>query len=512
MYSLNYKLVAESELLISPGSDNPNFVHSSEFITGSTIKGYFANNYILKNNIQSEKAHENEGFYELFLSGNINFLNAYKDTKQNKRCFPTPLSIQKEKNTNKIHDLFFIDNNFNTQTKPLGGFSNINIDDDKIFITSININKKISFHHARDKKTGTSKKGVIFNYESLSAGQEFTGSIIGDKKNLEKISTFLNNVEYLRLGRSTTSEYSKVKITLDFDIQPFETETEVETYIETEQTSMTFISPVIIYNNYGYSTTKITELENFLKDNLQEPDLKITNAFIKQSEIKSYSSVYHMPRPTEKAFKEGSCFIISGYSDSDKLIDLQKNGLGERKSEGYGRIVFGIQNNYDLIQNEDKKVQQNSNIPDFSNRLSQKIIKKVYIDEIYEKVCSDALKSGQEFRGSKVNSVIKRLENAVLSDTKILDEVNSIRNLKTKSRDRLTDIYNHNENLEEFIESKINKNNFEYYKKEINSLNTLDKYISFNDTEEKDINHKINFLYWTTLLKSIRKTNISQDN
>ncbi|MBK9404469.1 MAG: hypothetical protein IPN57_08050 [Ignavibacteria bacterium] len=148
MQSLKYQITALSPILFSKESGDRNMTETFDHIPGRVILGIFAGQYIKKNN-SGNIAHKEKDFMDLFLKDKVFFSNAYLKLKNDKSSFPTPFSIQSEKeNPDVIRDLLF--ENEYKQTKPLGGFSFINED----YVKNESVSKSLNFHHSRDEKTG----------------------------------------------------------------------------------------------------------------------------------------------------------------------------------------------------------------------------------------------------------------------------------------------------------------------------------------------------------------------
>ena len=76
-----------------------------------------------------------------------------------------------------------------------------------------------------------------------------------------------------------------------------------------------------------------------------------------------------------------SCWVVS-HLKKTKLLELQKNGIGERRGEGFGRIVFGWQSEckskdtYTLRKANKKKPEKPSGeIPEQTRDIVQTIVK-----------------------------------------------------------------------------------------------------------------------------------------
>ncbi len=212
MQKLTYRITTESPVLFAQNVGDANMVSTREYIPGSVIMGLFANEYIRKNNLSD--AHKDDIFYLWFLTGTVRFTNAcivteiHRDVKM---TTPLPLSLQEEKgNENTIYDLLYTDEDFDKQTSPNEEFGRILGAD----IYQQPIKKTLNFHHQRDYETGTVKKGMIFNYESIDAHQTFEGHILGDGNELNKLLDYFREEPVVRIGRSKNAQYGRVRFVI----------------------------------------------------------------------------------------------------------------------------------------------------------------------------------------------------------------------------------------------------------------------------------------------------------
>ncbi len=350
MYSLKYRITLESPVIIARSSGERNIVRTFDFIPGTTILGMFAGKYIQQNTLND--AHLDPVFASWFLSEDIAFTNGYivsRDAKDN-HCinFPVPFSIQEEKNNPGIlYDLFFMKTN--KQTKSLRGYCRLNGNK----LIKAEPKTSLNFHHARDKEAGAAKEGGIFNYESLDKDQIFEGFIISTQDILEKFYKEFSSFTDYYIGRSKNSQYGKVKFEfIDKSPQRFENIIPGFNFGQENingSVSLTFLSDVILYDEYGYSATDEKTLVNYLKNNIS-PDLILEKAIFKPGFVENYVSVWRLKKPAETSFQAGSAFLLKNVKreDYNKLLLLQKEGIGERKNEGLGRIVFGWQTSGNL--------------------------------------------------------------------------------------------------------------------------------------------------------------------
>lgn len=127
MHQMQYIIKTVSPIVLTSISGDANMVSTLDYIPGSVIRGIFAQKYIDKNECNSE-AHKDSNFYNIFLSSEVCFTNAYI-AKCNEKCtiyYPTPLSIQSAKtDENKIFDLINM-GEVPDQTKYVGKYCKLN--------------------------------------------------------------------------------------------------------------------------------------------------------------------------------------------------------------------------------------------------------------------------------------------------------------------------------------------------------------------------------------------------
>jgi len=434
-------------------------VSTKEYISGTTILGALASLYIKKENLTH--AHTDEQFRHWFLSGKVKFSNAYivtyDDKKQHQCNMPIPISIQRNKeDENAIYDLLFYDengvedNNRTVTTKRINGFGK--------FAGGVlyeqDVRKSLNFHHERDNVKGTTKEGMIFNYESVDAGQTFEGAIIGEEIVLTKIYDYYRKSFEAVFGRSRSVQYGRVR----FNFITAKPEDIPSHYYKPENTSndleageviLTFLSDTIIYTEHGFSTTDKKVLENALKDKLGD-NLTIKKACLKAGEIENFVSVWKLRKPSEQCLSMGSCVLVTGAID-EKLKQLQENGLGVRTHEGFGRVAVGIQNKAKIQREKYGEPSGDiGNIPTRANEIATTAVKNY----IRTKIEISAIDDCTKFKNSlPTKSLIAKLETAVKSNDPAAFK-SYLNNLRKIAKDKLQKCHNGNVNLLEFLQSK----------------------------------------------------------
>lgn len=356
---MSLRINALSPLIFTGNGGDANIVRTLDYIPGASLRGYFAHRYMIKKGLKDDNAHLDKYFRRWFLANNLIFSNAYLIKKFNAdieaALYPSPYYLQRNKEGDKIYNLF---NGIpDDDVKTTGGYSFI--EDDKIY--NAQVAKVINFHLSRggndSRLQGHSDDGNIFNYEAIKSGQEFQAYISGDKIVIEEFMAFCrtcfnDNDKSLikaRLGRSNSTQYGQAEILLDSPADNFMERYDIP--VDSPYYLMEFCSPVILYNQYGFVEVSVKALQNYLVDisggllELISSDQEIPiTQLAKMEEREAFVSHWKMRRPVERALAAGSSFIIKPSESADTknvcaiLQKLAQEGLGERRSEGYGQV------------------------------------------------------------------------------------------------------------------------------------------------------------------------------
>lgn len=519
MHSIIYRITTLSPLMFAANTGDPNMVGTKQYIPGTAIMGLFASGYINKKSL-AKGAHKDAKFYKWFLRGGLIFTNALilcrEDINKERKNFFIPLSIQEDKDKkNSIYDLLLYEDDSDIQTKAIMGFGRIAGE----YLYTQSVKTSLNFHHERDPNTGTSREGRIFNYESIDPGQSFEGSILGDEDDLKEfLSIFPEEEQTIYLGRSRNSQYGKATLEI-ISREPKEYTGEIDdinSTLDESELTMTMLSDTMIYNEYGYSTTDTWTLERLLSNYLGK-EVRIKKAFIKAEDVETFRSIWRLRTPSENCFAAGSCFVLTGInsSDRDKLLELQRHGIGERRGEGFGRVVFGWHENEKLTKRDSKPPtpERPSEIPEEIKG----IVKKILLDMIKRIIEHKALQEANKFRNLPSKSLLGRLEAMVRSMSredflKILDEPEKDKEQETKkslrktARDKLQACNNGNHKLLEFLKEKEISLELILKEKECSDLN-IKEILGELNIEPEELETEGHYkTYFTTFFAQMRKS------
>ncbi len=501
MHRLRYHITTQAPVIISAVSGDRNMVRTEQHIPGTAVLGLLAKQ-IIKEKALGKEAHQDDDFYAWFLRGKLQMGNAYilsRDEYGEHRHFPTPFSIEREKHGTAVYDSLLSETD---ETKYIGDYCQL--DADSLQIQPVET--RIEFHHQRKRETGVSEEGLIFNYESLTPEQIFEGEIRGLKSDLELLIKYTGNQWTAFLGRSRNAQYGTVEFRF-LNNKP--EEIPAPEINNAQQISMTLLSDLILYNEFGFPTVDVDDLEQELQKLLGK--VQIEKAFVKKNEVENFIGVWRLKKPSESCFKAGSAFLLKLDSiNTDKLKALQKNGLGERRHEGFGRVVFGWQNHPDLSLMEEAKPPITK--PDFSPpQTIQDVVKSIIQNLLIERIKLQAANKQTEFVRLPSNSLIARLyslaDKCEGNQDSLCAEIKEFRKI---AADQMRHCLSRDHNLMEFLEKENPVEEFLRQPREKN-IKLLCQEINYAPESDVILKHKLINAYYTTFFSMMRKRKITEE-
>jgi CRISPR-associated protein Csx10 len=268
------------------------------------------------------------------------------------RSFPVPKVFAQEKmNKENVHNRLLETLDGKDQTKPIReGFYFEK--DDKVF--HVTTPQTILMHNAVDdafQRPTTDVVGV-YSREAIKAGMVLKGEI--RFRNLQLDLTASSGKARLdgkvRIGTSKKDDYGLARIELGTP-KPFQAKSETNS----KRLIVYLASDVMLRNGNLRQTNLVedlaTELSKTLNAKLTEAKAEngLLSSIIQVRRIESWQTSWGFPRPTLTLMQAGSVVVFEvqgneteGADFESKLKELEKNGIGERRGEGYGQIIFNL--------------------------------------------------------------------------------------------------------------------------------------------------------------------------
>ncbi len=358
MKGITFSFHTIEPILATSFQGDPNSDLSYSYIPGSMIRGAIISRY-LRHHKLSELDINNITVRKLFFDETKTlYLNAYLMSQEDKRTLPVPLSWFKDKDAKlpepdergsmRIYDHaieYELPDEDITPKRVEQKFCTVC--DQSVVLYSEK--RRINIHNFRNRKKGKGIKeqGEIFRYEALDAGQTFQAVILcQDKDLLDIILQLIQNSTNIWLGGSQSAGYGKTQ-TKDNDIKILgddwsEIEIPFENRANDKKLTITLLSDTILRDEWGQAIADANlikpAIEETLHKALQTP--KSVIIYSGSTLIGGFNRKWGLPLPQTPALSAGSVIVFEGVGlTSEEIQRLEFYGIGERRNEGFGRIV-----------------------------------------------------------------------------------------------------------------------------------------------------------------------------
>ncbi|MGN1318573.1 MAG: hypothetical protein ACI4VF_06110 [Lachnospirales bacterium] len=302
------------------GADNQ--IETLKYITGSAMRGFIVGN------IANLEPQYFSSFKKEILSDSVKFYNAYPII-DDKISMPSPKNYYAEKTAPNQLMSVFLGLEPGLKRAKIGGFCNIK--NNKIYFTDVNIGASMNNNINHNEN----EKNQVFRCQFISAGQSFGGYITVENNILaDKIVDILNNNNF-RIGAGFTKGYGLCKCTYAkiIDTMPY------SQYRGEAKLTMTMmlLSDTSMVDKYGEPCGIDFE---YIEEQLGSFVIKGSASSVIQSQ--GHNNTWGCDLPSVVMYEKGSVFRIefSQIPHKEKLDKIQNNGIGIRREEGYGQVIF----------------------------------------------------------------------------------------------------------------------------------------------------------------------------
>lgn len=350
-----------------------NVEESIDYIPGSTLRGALANLWLKSNKPDTQ-------FKNIFTEDKVIFGNLYKDGSK-----PIPLSafsckynkgfyndtknedykhgvvdmlhpVLKEKITEVPIDKgkmkccfpFQVDSKqCNAPLKRYGGYYINDYDG----IKSVSVSKRLVFHTAIAPYSEVALEGNLYSLEVVEEGQIFDGYInIYNESFVEPVLNFIIQANTIFIGSDRSRGLGKFKI---IQSQVINQENDETAQIGIKNRIEQFNKIIGLNNGEQYFSLTLTSdaiiTDKFMryKSVIEAEDIGIKNTqlltgFSNTRIISGWNSLIRLPKDDVITITKGSVFVYSIDKIDDtilnKLHQLESQGIGKRRGEGFGRL------------------------------------------------------------------------------------------------------------------------------------------------------------------------------
>jgi CRISPR-associated protein Csx10 len=356
MKTVTFYLTTMQPLLMTSLQGDPNSSVSFPYIPGSVIRGALIKHYCQETGTDLEL--EDPHIQRWFFDGSTRYLHAYP-LIDGLRAIPIPRTLAAEKTDEWENDLLKVYDFSEVQPDsiPLRSLTGFIARDRQGNLHYTTTRMLVNIHNQRDRPhgRGIDGNGAVFRYEAIAPDQTFTAAIICDDQDATMIHNWLP--ERLWIGGSRSAGYGEVRIYAKkivdgwSEVVPLAPATTSDDEDDNAQASpanlphltITLTSDMIIRGTNGAYTTEPpdAQLGKLLSINIKPDKLRTSIATTLQG---GFNRKWGLPLPQTPALAAGS--VLSYTYDippSDAaLAKLAADGLGERRAEGFGRVVCNL--------------------------------------------------------------------------------------------------------------------------------------------------------------------------
>ena len=358
---LHYRITLKAPVVIPVADGDPNTVVTRQDIPGSHILGAAAWHYLR----QAGHGPGDKEFRHAFLDGGLRFLTAYPETiDARQRTLPIPVSIRQFKDDENLVNLAdqLPDDAARRPKKRINRrYARIS----QGHLETQDVRTERNYHHARvskDRRIGralgaeVSDGGAFFQYEAIQMDETFHGVVLGSDSDLKNLQKWLTGVNLIRLGRSRSAQYGQANFewvdgkgpeALDKLVEwdGFTGQLNVDVPDLDNRLIVTTLSPLLAANDRGHPVPNFPKHELAKLLCLDTNDLELSCSYTRTDLVSGYDSHLRLPRQQWPAIAAGSVFVFALKQElteacKKRLVELESDGLGLRKGEGYGRIAI----------------------------------------------------------------------------------------------------------------------------------------------------------------------------
>ena len=352
-----YTLTLQAPLLVTALEGDANSVRTLGFIPGSSIRG------VVASGLNRGAAYPDFRLY--ILSGEVCYLNAYPMVGS-RRTLPTPVSFRQEKYGGTTHDLacysgeIDVDGDVCWPEKQLSGAEAPFLTLDQPRLEGAIATVESRMHQQRDRSAGraytatsggaTQARGTIFSYEALQAGQRFQGLVAVSGQCQKDVDSRYGKIKSvlrgnLSFGRSRNARYGG-SATVSWDrARNYETSGDtnlVATGLNTGDVFCAYLTSDYIGRNRYSGQLDPTSWMQEIITRLGTNRIDVLRTRWAFRRVGGFNRKWGLQIPQAVALRGGSLLVLRAKSEIPitDLGAIEQSGLGERRPEGFGRVIF----------------------------------------------------------------------------------------------------------------------------------------------------------------------------
>ncbi len=428
MKAITFLLHTQQPILATSLQGDPNSDISHSYIPGSTIRGMLISRYLRQQPIQELDILDDK-IRRLFFDSQTRYLNAYLfDREKEQRTLPVPLCLYKKKGEDSPNEIY----NFIQLASPHHPDSPKRLDDKFCIIDEygyISLHKelrRINIHNQRNRQKGrgTNSSGAVFRYDAIDAGQFFQAVVLSnceeDADTIKSLLTPANDAEIINawIGGSQSAGYGHVTVESLSDEDTW-TEIKIDWEERTQyqnKLTVTLLSDTIIRDDCGQSTTDFQHFVKLMSESLGlRTELKHIDTYASSLNVGGFNRKWGLPLPQVPALAAGSVFVFEQPEELNpqQVRDLEAQGIGERRVDGFGRVVLNWLKEEGRITVEPVNIKPETieiycsiKAKEIAVKMAERLLRQKLDELLLEQVQSNTSKDSSKIKNSQLSRLM----------------------------------------------------------------------------------------------------------
>jgi CRISPR-associated protein Csx10 len=342
MKAIRYRIHLDDNILVTALEGDPNSAVAFDYLPGSVLRGAIIGRYITE---KGDLSLNDADTYRRFFNGQTCYLNAHPVINGH-RSYPTPLSwIETTSQPHHVRDELLAQST-SAQEKRKGIKKPFYIRNaaEVIFAEP---ERNIAVHIQRSRKTvATGEGSTVYRYDSLARGQTFEAIILCDHDaDAEWLLPYLNGEHRLggAAGYGQTSWFDAEIIDSFYQGPPDD---------GAGEWVIALMSNALVRDANGQYAADQRSVQSALEAMLGH-SIQVQAAFLDSEMVGGFNRKWGLPLPQALSVRMGSVLWIKGLGTEPAAIQqLRKWGIGERQTEGFGRVAVYQQQATEFISSQ----------------------------------------------------------------------------------------------------------------------------------------------------------------